>query len=144
MVKLVRIVGFVLLSLLLLSACSPTEFFLTRTYNWQPTPTPRDLSGAVVSTLLTTQLAQLAGETPTVTVDESETTVLVVEFAGGGDELVMQTFSSIGGFLEVNETTVETVSVTAGGNTVEADTTLISEWFNRNVTDEEFAAALNS
>jgi hypothetical protein len=126
----------------------PTQWWQTRTYNYQPTVTPLAVTPAQVANLIGTQFLAFEGLEGTPTVTANEDGSLVVSYNGGmSDALLLAVGNVVGGQLEldyISAETVPTVVVEASDATVVVDTNLINQWYQRDLADNEFLVLLTS
>jgi hypothetical protein len=144
MLKIARIVGMTLLLPLLLVACNPAGFFGTQAYNDQPTPTPRSYTAAQTASLIRTQLVETQG-LPVEVMAGGEGELVVQYPAGTQDEstLLGSISRTIGGFAELNYTSVYTVTMvpmTNGqpGEALTTNTDEINAWYQREISGSEY------
>ncbi len=140
MLKIARVVGITFALLLVMAACNPEPVLISRTLNWQPTPTPRPLTAAQVAGLVETQLVNVAGLSVTVSADENGNLVVQSDSALD-DAAVINISQTVAGFIELDYTNLDTVTIEAGGSTKQLSASTLMNWYNRDIDDAALLAA---
>lgn len=120
---------------------SGPELVSNPAYVWQPTPTAVAIETAEVAELAQAQLAGAAGLPVEVTTGEPGE--LIVSFTSEvTDTTVLRVASTVGGFAELNYESVDLLTIEMGGSTMQVTADNVLDWYNRDLSDEEFLALL--
>jgi hypothetical protein len=110
-------------------------------YVWQATPTALAITTPEIAQLAQSQLAGATGLPVEVTTGEPGE--LIVSYTDEvTDTVVLRTASTIGGFVELNYESVDLMTIEMGGSTMQVTADTVLDWYNRNLSDEEFLALL--
>jgi hypothetical protein len=110
-------------------------------YVWQATPTALAITTPELAQLAQSQLAGATGLPVEVTAGEPGE--LIVSYTDEvTDTVVLRTASTIGGFVELNYESVDLMTIEMGGSTIQVAADTVLDWYNRDLSDEEFLALL--
>ncbi len=118
-----------------------TALWNTRTFNWQPTPTPRALSLAVTTDLMERQLVATK-QLPVQVVGVEPDTVAIAGEGALADDVQLTIAGSIAGILAVNDNPVEQIVVGEGaeGAGIAISKANLIAWYRGELTNEELLA----
>jgi hypothetical protein len=120
---------------------SSPELVSNPAYVWQATPTALPISTSEIANLAQAQLADASGLP--VEVSTGEEGEIVIAFTNEvTDTTILRAASTVGGFIELNYTTVDLMTVQMGDATMQVAADNVLAWYNRNLSDEEFLALL--
>jgi hypothetical protein len=110
-------------------------------YVWQATPTAVAITTPELAQLAQSQLAGAQGLPVEVTTGEPGE--LIVSFTSEvTDTTLLRAASTVGGFAELNYESVDLLTIEMGGSTMQVTADNVLDWYNRDLSDDEFLALL--